>query len=67
MKIYKNLKFTTFRKMALLLSQDGRRVIFRNVVNFIFYIFIYFTFYNLYFIHNKDDGHIPRIKRFTMV
>ena len=43
---YKNIKTTTFRKMALLPSSgdawDGRRAIFRDVVVF---IFLYFVFY----------------------
>jgi hypothetical protein len=51
--------------MALLPSssvEDGRRAIFRNVVNFRFYIFV---FYIVYFVHIKDDGQSPRNKWFT--
>jgi hypothetical protein len=46
--------------------EDGRRAIFRNVVNFRFIYIFYFIFYILYFIHIKDDGESPRNKWFTM-
>jgi hypothetical protein len=40
--------------------EDGRRAIFRKVVNFRF-------LYILYYIHNKDDAQSPTNKWFTML
>ena len=50
------------------MPEYGRRAIFRKVVNFRFiYVFLYFTFHTLYFIHIKDDAQSPTNNWFTMV
>jgi hypothetical protein len=54
------IETSSINRTQLSRPEDGRRAIFRNVVNFRF-------LYILYYIHNKDDAQSPTNKWFTML
>jgi hypothetical protein len=62
LSLNQQVETSSINRTHLSRPEDGRRTIFRNVVNFRFYIFI---LYILYFIHIKDDGQSPRNKWVT--